>query len=192
MNKINVVGFDPSFRNFGVAHATVDLSSNNHIDVKSLHLEVTEGMAGKTVRKNSDDLRCARQLQSMMMNACEGMQFAMIEIPSGTQSARASWALGVTLGVIASCPIPIIQVTPAQVKMASVGRKTASKGHMIGWAIDMYPGLNWLMRKSKGVMVPMNANEHLADAVAVLHAGVGSDQFKEVAALLASVQSNSI
>lgn len=191
MSKIKVVGLDPSFRNFGVAHSLIDLESGL-ISVVDLHLEQTAGAAGKTVRKNSDDLRCARQLHDMLIEQCRHPKFAMIEVPTGTQSARASWALGITVGVIASCPIPIIQVTPSQVKMASVGKKTASKMEMIEWAMSLYPDLNWLMRKSKGLMVPTNANEHLADAVAVLHAGAGSDQFKEIAALHASLMSNKI
>ena len=58
---------------------------------------------------------------------------------------------------------------------------------MIEWAIRKYPHPDWLMRKSKGILVPINDNEHLADAIAIAEAGVKTDQFKQAMAIYSSL-----
>ncbi len=116
----------------------------------------------------------------------EGCAVAISEVPSGAQSARAAFMLGSVVGVLASCPVPLIQVSPIEVKKATVGKKTASKQEMIDWAVARYPDLPWLRRKSRGELVLVNKNEHLADAVATLHCGVQSVQFAQLRALMNS------
>lgn len=183
MSIIKVVGFDPSFRNFGLAWAEVNINTLD-IEAKRVQLVTTESRLTKEVRKNSDDLRRAKELIRGIKMATVDQTFAICEVPQGSQSARASWTLGIALCAVATCPIPMIQVSPTEVKMATVGKKNASKQEMIDWAMSLYPDVNWLMRKSKGKLVPTNANEHLADAVAVIHAGVLTDQFSNALAIL--------
>lgn len=184
--KINVVGFDAAFANFGIAHATVDLDTHD-VEVEHLNLIETKADKSKTVRKNSDDMRRASLVHKAMLEACEGKAVAFAEVPTGSQSARASWSLGIAVGLLAACPLRIIELSPSEVKLNSVGIKTATKQEMIDWAVREYPNANWLMRKSKGVMVPKNANEHLADAVAVIRAGVQNPQFQQLMELMKAV-----
>ncbi len=186
MDQIKLVGFDPALTNLGIAHAVYDLKTET-LSIDNLTLVQTEGEAGKVVRKNSDDLRRAGVLYGGMLLACTGKAIAVAEIPVGTQSARGAMSNGILIGVLAACPIPLIQVQPTEVKMASTGIKTATKGEMIEWAMNKYPHLNWLTRRLKGALVPVNANEHLADACATLHAGVRTDQFKQMMALYRGV-----
>lgn len=179
MSKITVIGIDPSFVNMGFARATVDLNTLK-IDVTNLLLLKTESQGGKAVRKNSDDLRRAKELHDTLITQCKGCVIAMIEVPVNSQSARAAWTLGIALGVLAACPIPIIQLSPLQVKLASVGHKQASKQEMINWAVKMYPNAQWAKRKG----VPIQSNEHLADAVGAIHAGIKQDDFQQLRAVL--------
>ena len=187
-NEILVAGFDPSFANFGMAHAFVDMDT---LDIRGQNIELvtTESRSGKTVRKNSDDLRRAKEILKGMYRYAKVASIAIAEVPTGTQSARASWALGISVGVLAACPVPLIQVLPQQVKLATVGTKTASKEEMIEWAMLHHPDLPWLARKVKGEIVPTKANEHLADALAVIHTGVQTDQFAEATAMMRSMLS---
>lgn len=164
--------------NFGVAEVTLNME-NLTFHVDRLTLADSESEAGKTVRKNSDDLRRAQILYQGMMDACKDAAFAIAEIPVGSQSARAMASYGVCCGVLAACPVSLIQVTASEVKMAATGYKNATKSEMIDWAMRKYPYANWLMRKSKGVMVPVAANEHLADALAAIEAGIKTEQFKQ-------------
>jgi len=169
-----LVGIDAAFSNMGFARMQFDSNEKPMQNLLSLHLESTEGQHKKEVRKSSDDLRRARQLYLTMCRQCEGALFAIAEVPSGSQSSRASWSLGIAVGVLASCPITLLQVSQLEVKMASVGKKTASKDEMIEWAMSRYPHAGWLLHKGR----PVKANEHLADAVAIIHAGMQTDTFR--------------
>lgn len=186
MSKIRIVGIDPALRNFGFAQATLDVHTLKYT-IDNLILVESENEAGKTVRKNSDDLRRASDLYRGLVRACEGATLAIAEIPVGSQSARAMASYGMCVGVLAACPVPLIQVTPSEVKLAAVGAKTASKEQMIEWAMHRHPSAPWLMRKSKGVMVPINDNEHLADACAAIEAGLLTAQFQQSLAMFRSM-----
>lgn len=178
---IKVLGVDPAFSNMGFARTTIDLDTLE-IKVDSLLLIKTESQQGKSQRKNSDDLRRGNQLYKALCQQTDGCTIAMVEVPHGSQSARASWALGIALGVLSACPIPIIQLTAQQVKLATVGSKTTKKDEMIEWATNLYPNAVWLRQGTRLVA----ANEHLADAVATVHAGIKLDEFLQLVALLKS------
>lgn len=191
-NSMKIVGMDPSMSNFGVVNATLDLDTMK-FTVQGMHVVQTEPekdkKVRKQVRKNSEDLDRARKLHRGAMEATEGAFMAFIEVPVGSQSARAMASYGVCLGVIAAVAetLPIIQVTPNEVKLAGAGTKTATKGEMIEAMIAKYPDAPWPMRKSKGELVPIAGEcEHLADALAAIEAGVSSDEFRQTMAVLKS------
>jgi Holliday junction resolvasome RuvABC endonuclease subunit len=179
---ITVSSFDPSLRNFGMAKLTLDLDTLA-ITIADLKLIKTEKQASKQVRQNSDDLRRAKELVREFQSFAGGTRIGFAEIPSGAQSARAAYSFGVSVGILAASPVPLIQVQPFETKLASVGTKTASKEEVIEWAVEAYPDAPWLKRKNKGNDVLLNDNEHLADAVAIAHAGIKTDQFRQIRAL---------
>lgn len=186
MTQINVVGVDPSLRNFGIVKAVLDVETMKIVSIKEMLLVESESNTKKqkTVRKNSDDLRRARLLHEGFVEACKDASFAFVEVPVGSQSARSMASYGICVGVLAACPVPLIQVTPAEVKLAMTGIKTATKEEMIEAAVAEFPGAPWLSRKLKGERVLLNDNEHLADAVGALKAGIKTDEFKGAAAFL--------
>jgi Holliday junction resolvasome RuvABC endonuclease subunit len=183
MHGIKIVGLDPSLSNFGIARATLDPETLAYT-VDDLVLVKTENekdkKVKKVVRKNSEDLERARKLYEGLIQACHGASFAFAEVPVGSQSARAMASYGVCIGVLAACPIPLIQVTPTEVKLAGTGYKSGTKDEMIEWAMTKFPEANWLLTKRAGQMVPVAANEHLADAVGAIEAGLKTDQLKSV------------
>ncbi len=182
---MKVIGIDPSLRNFGIVTADLDIEdfSFNITEMKLVESE-DNAKKQKTVRKNSDDLRRAKLLHTGLVKACEGASFAFVEVPVGSQSARAMASYGICVGVLAACPIPMIQVTPTEVKLAGTGIKTATKDEMIQAAVALHPYAPWLVRKSKGELVLINDNEHLADACFAIKAGISSEQFRSAIALL--------
>lgn len=183
--KLNIVGVDPSLCNFGIVNAILDTETLK-FEITSMALVESADNAKKqkTVRKNSDDLRRAQLLHDGFQKAVQGASFAFVEVPVGSQSSRAMASYGVCIGVLASCPIAMIQVTPAEVKLAGTGIKTATKSEMIDAAVAKYPTAKWFMRKLKGEMVLMNDNEHLADATFAIEAGINTAEFKNAIALL--------
>lgn len=178
--KIKVVGFDPSMSNWGVAIAEVDIETLE-VEIISLKLHETEPETKKGVRKDSDDLRRAIEVRKGMMDACVGAAFAITEVPFMTPQgyASANFNSGLVTGVLASCPIPLIQVFPQEVKKLITGSRHAAKEEIIEWAIAKHPNAPWRVVKRGGKMVPTKANEHLADAVAAIYAGLQSEQFKQ-------------
>ena len=188
-NSIKVLGCDPSLNNFGLVKASVDMDTLE-VSIESMFLACPpkiDAATKKAVRKNSDDLRRARFQQKAFAEYCKGSAITIVEVPVGSQSARAMASYGICVGVLASSPIPMIEVNPTEVKLTAVGTKTASKADMIEWAMAKHPEAEWILRKSKGVMVPTNANEHLADAIAAIYAGIATEQFKAATSMMRSM-----
>lgn len=185
MSKIKVIGIDPSLRNMGFCKGTIDLDTLQ-VEVTDVILVETEAnkKTAKVVRKNCDDLDRAKLLHDAIVRECAGHALAFVEVPVGSQSARAMASYGICVGVLAACPIPMIQVTPSEVKLAATGSKHAAKQEMIEWAFAKYPDAPWLAVNRGGKKVPTLNNEHLADATAAIHAGVLTDQFRQAAMMM--------
>lgn len=189
--QIKIASIDPSLSNIGIVRASIDLDSMA-IEIENISLTQTDRQTTKSVRQNSDDLRRAQQLleavdkhvflagtRSIVPSVC----FA--EVPVGSQSSRAMCSYGVCVGLLASIAsrMPLIQVQPTEVKMAAVGTKTASKQEMVEWATGLLPQLPWFTTTKKGVTKFSDKNEHIADAIAAIHAGIHTDEFKRMVAM---------
>jgi len=79
---------------------------------------------------------------------------------------------GVCLGVIAVLGSKVRRVSAKNVKLVATGNPTAEKKDMIDWAVRKHPSLPWFTTTKKGVTTYANKNEHVADAIAAVHAGV--------------------
>lgn len=177
--KVRVVGLDPSLRSWGICRAELDVDTLV-VDVMDFRLIETVAENSKQTRKNSDDIRRAQVLTAGLHAACPAAVVAFCEVPVGSQSARAMASYGLCVGVLGGCPVPLIELTPYEVKIAAVGFKTADKAEMIDWAMTKHPKAPWLMRGGK----PVAKNEHLADALATIYAGVQTAQFATVLQML--------
>lgn len=186
--KINVIGMDPSMSNWGIAKVVVDIASLA-IEVRELVLIETESEKKQGVIKQSDDLRRANLLRGEMLLHCTGSSLAITEVPFYSPAAypMANFNSGLVTGVLASCSLPLIQVSPSDVKIAAVGHKQAAKEEMIEWGMEKHPEANWKMRNFKGKARPIAANEHLADALASVYAGIKTQQFQQALAMYRSM-----
>jgi Holliday junction resolvasome RuvABC endonuclease subunit len=189
MSRIMVAGIDPSLNNTGLAKGYYD-TETKAITITAIKLVETENFAGKTVRKNSDDLRRAVQIIEGIHGFTAGVGVTFAEVPSGAQSARGALSNGICLGVLASVGLNpggnvgrLIQVLPHEVKLASVGVKNAAKHEVIEWAMENYPDLPWEMWRGK----PKDKNEHCADAIAAIWAGCKTDEFRNLVSALANL-----
>ncbi len=175
------IAIDSSLANTGVAMGTID--SNGNIIMTSINLIQTEKTKNKQVRASSDTINRCRKTYTELVSMIEifkpGVIF--IETPSGSQNASGMKSYGATCQLIGTLkPIPI-EVTPHEVKMASVGKKTASKKDMIEWAYNLYPNLEWDKNKDGTLK---NKNEHMADAIAVVYAGKKIPEFERLRHIL--------
>tara|TARA_B100001559_G_scaffold319797_1_gene330090 strand:+ start:1717 stop:2292 length:576 start_codon:yes stop_codon:yes gene_type:complete len=183
MSLLQVVGMDPSLRNWGIAKGTLTVGLHSSLTIS--HLDVIQPVlsTGKQVRQNSLDLESARQLAAQALAAAQGAHAIFVEVPVGSQSARAMASYGICVGVLGALRasgIPFFEVTPNEVKMISVGKKTATKSEMIQWAYARHPEAKWPTYKQHGQDVISEAKaEHMADAVAAIHAGLASNPFQQ-------------
>lgn len=178
MTTLHVVGFDPSLRNWGVALGTYHVPTGI-LNIHTLHLVHSVPSKTKQTRKNSEDIESAYQLADAAYRLSKGAQAVFVEVPVGSQSARAMASYGICVGVLGGLRAigqSFFEVTPTEVKLAATGNKNASKDDMIHWAKQLYPDANWPASAAKA--------EHLADACAAIHAGIASNPFRQSVGLL--------
>jgi Holliday junction resolvasome RuvABC endonuclease subunit len=187
---ISIIGLDPSLSNFGVVRARLNIDTLD-IQVEDMHVVTTEPekdkVKKKVVRKNSEDLERAGTLHDGVVELLAGRAIAFVEVPVGSQSARAMVSYGVSLGILAAvrARLPIIQITPTEVKLAGSGIKTATKEEMIEAMVAKYPDAPWPRYEQNGKNfkkgdIHAGLAEHIADALAAVEAGLKTDEFRSL------------
>lgn len=179
---IRVLGLDPAFRNVGMALVDVDLHTKELHPV-DLRLIVTEKDSSKQVRVSSDKLRRASEIAHALRQWQTRASIVAAEIPTGGQDANSAASFGISIGLLGSLTLPLIEVSPAEAKLAATGKKTATKPQMIEWATTTWPDLNWLRLRDKPTGRLLDANEHLADAIAIVKAATLTKQFDQAVAM---------
>ena len=174
MGNITIAGVDPALANFGLAKGTLDLDTGI-LDLTHLELIRTSKTKDKQLRRNVDDLERCRKLYNGLSAFLEEVDIMCVEAPVGSQNSRAAASYGACIGILSAVQTPMIIVTPDQVKIAAISNKKATKKEMIEWGRKTYPNADWLNTLN---------DEHLADAVAAIHAGVQTDQFNQAKAFM--------
>lgn len=185
--QLHLVGMDPSLRNWGLAYAVYDVATKKlRVDLLASTHPVLP--TGKQVRQNSTDLEAALQLYKGAINFAEKAHAVFIEVPVGSQSARAMASYGICVGILGALKahgIPFFEVTATEVKLAGHGTKTATKEEMIAWAVNAHPEANW--PKHNGALSAAKA-EHQADAVGAIHAGIRLTSFQQLLSMTSGLQ----
>lgn len=184
MNEgIPVLGMDPSLNNWGLARGWYN-PADGTLRIGTVEVTNPEFSNGKQVRQNSKDIERAESLFKAALEAANPAKAVFVEVPVGSQSARAMASYGICIGVLGALRargIPFFEVTPTEVKLATAGTKTASKAEIIERAVSLYPTANWPMQTKNGVNVPVASKaEHMADAVGAIEAGIQLPQFKQL------------
>ena len=164
---MRIVSIDPSLRNTCLVYSELVDGGIRIID--SVTIE-TEKSKLKQVRASSDLIHRCDVLNRAVIKFIKRVdpQVIFVETPSGSQSASGMKNYGVSCYLIATLTPRAIEVTPTEVKKATVGTKTASKNDMIAWAFDKHPEAPWVLRKG----FPLAKQEHMADAIAIIYAGM--------------------
>jgi hypothetical protein len=183
MGRILIAGLDGSLRNFGIATAWLDLESLE-LEIRELTIIKTAPSKDKQVRASSDNLARAMEIKTGAHNALKGVTTAFYEVPSGGQDYHSVLGFGIVIGTYAALPVPGMEVSPYETKLAALGTKTASKEEMIEWAFEKYPNAPWRTKKLKGQILPTKDNEHVADGVAIMEAGIKTPSFQQTLAIL--------
>lgn len=169
--KINILGLDPSFRNWGLSKATYDTDSQK---LSVLYGEVLTSKHDLYEKQNQKDLYSACLLtEKLKQHWTNDIDLVCIELPHGSQSARAMVSYGVVLGVLShflNTGTFTCIVSASQVK-SIVGHKDASKKEIIQWVTDKHQ--EFTLPKT------LNKAEHIADSIVAIHAVLASKRFEE-------------
>ena len=178
---MKVCGMDPSLRSWGVSKGNW---VNGALELYEVGVCNPILPTGKQVRQNSLDVESAKQLFAYALSATKGVDAVFVEIPIGSQSARAMAGYAIccgVLGALRAMGIPFFEVTPTEVKLAGPGSKTATKQEMIDWAVAKHPEANWPTYKQKGrEIINTTKAEHQADATGAIYAGLASNSFQQL------------
>jgi len=169
---MRVLSIDPSLRNTALVYSELNDGVVKVID--SVTIE-TEKSKQKQVRASSDLIQRCDVLHRGVQEYIErwNPEIIFVETPSGSQSASGMKNYGVSCYMIATLTPRAIEVTPTEVKKATVGTKTASKHEMIAWAFEKHPEAPWTLRND----FPLAKQEHMADAIAIIYAGMVTPAF---------------
>lgn len=176
--KIPVLGMDPSLRHWGLSEAHLDLS-NGVLSTPIGSIVEPKDLKGKNIRVNTNDQWLAEQLAGPVLEACQKAKCIFVEVPVGSQSARAMASYGVCVGILGAVRalgIPYIQVSPDENKRVFTGNKGATKKQMISKLIEFYPDIILPQGQTKGSIG--DKSEHIADATAAIHSGVRTSEFQ--------------
>ena len=186
MSEVRIIGIDPSLRSTGIAFGKLDLDTLEW-SVDEVELVKTEKGKSKTVRKSSDDYDRCRILYEAISSAEKRADIAFVEMPIGSQSADAMKSYGMCIAMMATLDIPVIQVAPSQVKVRALQDKNATKEEMIEWAFKLHPtAAGWLQQRGRLIA----ANEHLADAIAAINAGILEDDFQALLVMMRKMRAS--
>lgn len=181
--SIIVVGMDPSMNNWGISIGTFDLDTKK-LQIQKMSVVSPVLPTGKQVRQNSKDIEAAQQLTMAAVGAIKQAKVTFVEVPVGSQSARAmaSYALCVgVLGALRAGGLQFIEVTPTEVKVAATNKATATKKEMIAWAYTQHPEANWPTYKRNGTeLISEGTAEHMADAIGAIYAGIRTNTFQQL------------
>lgn len=205
---ISIIGVDPSTSHFGMVYGWYEVNSQEFIPLHYTVLEPPDGLYDEFPPKGKNSQRksivefeqiCALSQLIKDFFIHHRPQVVISEVPSGAKGMFATGKLHAAMGMVCGCfTFPssvqnwkIIGVTPQEVKSAATEGldNYASKFQMMKWAFQNYPCVDWKhaqkefekIGKIEAYLVNREAedfNEHMADALAAVKAGVNTRAFK--------------
>jgi hypothetical protein len=176
--RLRVTGLDPSLTAWGIASGELDLVTG-YLENPLLEVIEPDGLQGKQIRVNSQDLFKAEQLARAVFNRAEAAEVVFVETPVGSQSARAMASYGICVGILGALRakgVQLVEVTAIEVKLSLSGKRHATKEQMIAAALAQYPTAIFPTHRGK---ITAKA-EHVADALGAIHAGVNTPLFQNL------------
>lgn len=205
---ISIIGVDPSTSHFGMVYGWYEINSQEFIPLHYTVLEPPDGLYDEFPPKGKNSQRttivefeknCALSQLIKDFFIRHKPQVVITEVPSGAKGMYATSKLYAAIGMVCGCfTFPsstqdwkIIGVTPQEVKSAATDGldNYASKFQVMKWAFQNYPCVEWVhapkdfeeVGKVDAYLVCREAedfNEHMADALAAVKAGVNTRAFK--------------
>lgn len=174
---IKIVGIDISLNNLGASQCLYD-TEREKLTIQQVGTFCPCVSKNKQVRQNSKDLEQGLQLYQALLNVCKDAQVICVEIPHGSQSARAMASYGICIGVLSALKqnskAVFIEVSALEVKQ-TVGKPNATKKEVVAWVLQQHPHAPLSTYKGE---INMTKAEHQADSIVAIYAGMKTEVFK--------------
>lgn len=170
---IHVMAMDPGFRTFGVAIIEVGKDYEKVVCVDVIRTEPSKKKL--KVLSSTDDDRRVREITGKLVSLdlkykatiFTSEERANVRSASSSAKVAIGWTIPVVLGAIRD--VPLIQQSPQDLKLKTVGKKTATKADIMKAMEEMFPGQFEEFKKKyppQNPGKPAGAWEHGYDAVA--------------------------
>ncbi len=176
MSAVRLLGVDPGFASVGFC--MIEIGDNDAITIEHFDLIETEKSTKKqNVFASEDNLRRTveiyRALNAITGDAVAICAEAMSFPPNASIAAKMAMCWGALAALSHVHRIPILQASPQAIKIATAGRKDASKDDMSIAVSKRFPRL-----VEKIVAMPKGDREHPVDALGAALTCIDSDIVK--------------
>lgn len=179
---LKIVGMDPSLRNWGMSKTLYDPETGS-LEILEFDLIQPELPKAKSVKQGEKDILSAQQLFARAYHFTQDADFICVEVPVGSQSARAMVSYATctaVLGALLATGREIVAVSPQDVKKV-IGNPQATKHEVIEWVTFRHPLAPYPMFKKNGqVLISEAKAEHLCDSVVAIYAGMHKKRFLQL------------
>lgn len=188
MDDIRALGLDPGLANCGYAEARLLPDHNFGMEVVSLGvLRTKKSSAKKKVLAADDNFERARfiskEIKWMLDN--RKIHVLCVEAMSFPRNSSAAAKIAMVWGIIAALSvqyeIPVIQVSPQQLKISVCNNKSASKEEIEAELLAVYKPHPRLFEG-----IPKSKREHAFDALGAINASLDSDIIRMLRRLVGS------
>lgn len=172
---MRLMGVDASMSNVGLCFGQL---VEDRIEIEKIYLISTEKDKSKKIRVSSDVIRRCREINTALDFYVEthAPQIIFAETPSGSQNHSSAVSYGITCALLSKFT-GLIEVTPIEIKKTILNKNSGSKREMINWASNLFPHLQWFPGKKHKLA---DKNEHMADAIGSVFAGIQTEEFKRI------------
>lgn len=182
-----VLGIDPGFASVG--YALIDLLPEGEVLVRVGVLTTKKSLAKHAVYASDDNFNRSREIYrglADLVNARERVMTICVESMSFPRNASAAAKVAMSWGILASfsesLSIPLVQISPQEVKKHVCNDRKASKKEVFDAVCLRYKDFKPMCEAMK---IPAGQLEHPTDALATVIAALDSDVLKLARAAVA-------
>lgn len=130
--------------------------------------------AGKRKTQSEQNMRRCAKIGKELHGLARAADLICVEAMSYPPSSMSAHKMGLAWGVLAVCrednELPMLHVTPQQIKEAVTGGRSANKDKVQETLVKVYPEA-----KEQAARWPQGKREHMFDALGAIHACLDHD-----------------
>ena len=165
-----LVGIDPGFANLGYAKVRHAFGKMTLTEMGVIRTQ----KSGRKIPASVDNQRRAGKLYQQLRVALEGADVICVEAMSFMRNASAAAKVSLAWGLLVACAeeqrLPIVQVSPKDLKLSVAGTAGASKERVAHALRMLYPSMDGMLHG-----IPKSRQEHPIDALAAIVASLDSE-----------------